>query len=285
MSLQVKKRMQAVTVSAKREQTGQRRAFWTTPRLRFVRVLGAQVLLAVGLLGLWELGVRLGWVDGFLFGQPSAIWTLVVKGLADGSTLHDVYITSSETVLGFLIGNSVGAVVGLLLWYWPFVHRVVKPFVVALGSIPIIALAPLVVIWAGTDLESKVLMSTISVVVPALLAAYEGAKNADPLKVNLLYSMSASKWQGFRMVVIPSSLTYIFAGLKLTVGFALVGAIIGEFISAKEGLGHAIFIAGSLYNIPRVFAALLATIVIALVFVYVVGRIERLLLPWRKVNN
>lgn len=87
------------------------------------------------------------------------------------------------------------------------------------------------------------------------------------------------------MIVVPSSLTYIFSGLKLTVGFALIGAIIGEFVSSSEGLGHAIFIAGNLYNIPKVFASLLATIAIALVFVTVVGKIERFLLPWRKLST
>jgi NitT/TauT family transport system permease protein len=254
-------------------------------RRRAVQVLLTQLVLVVGLLGLWEYGVRAGFVSGFLFGSPSAVWHFVVKGIADGSTFHDMYITSEETALGFLLGNAIGATIGLALWYSPFFERVVTPFILALGSIPIIALAPLVIVWAGTGLASKVLMSTLSVVVVALLAAFDGTRSADPLEMNLLYSMGATKWQVFRLVVVPSSLTHIFSGLKLAVGFALIGAIIGEFISSNEGLGHAIFIAGNLYNIPKVFASLLATIVIALAFVEIVGRIERLLMPWRRVSR
>ena len=254
-------------------------------RRRAVQVLVTQLVLVVGLLALWECGVRAGFISGFLFGSPSAVWHFVVKGIADGSTFHDMYITSEETALGFLLGNAIGASVGLALWYSPFFERVVTPFILALGSIPIIALAPLVIVWAGTGLASKVLMSTLSVVVVALLAAFDGTRSADPLEMNLLYSMGATKWQVFRLVVVPSSLTHIFSGLKLAVGFALIGAIIGEFISSNEGLGHAIFIAGNLYNIPKVFASLLATIVIALAFVEIVGRIERLLMPWQRVSR
>jgi NitT/TauT family transport system permease protein len=254
-------------------------------RVRAVRVLLTQVMLVAGLLGAWEYGVRTGIVNAFLFGSPSGIWTFLVKGITDGSIFHDMLVTSEETLLGFILGNALGATIGLALWYSPFLERVFSPFILALGSIPIIALAPLVIVWAGTDLTSKVLMSTLSVVVVALLAAFDGARNTDPLEMNLLYSMGATKWQVFRTIVVPSSLTYIFSGLKLTVGFALIGAIIGEFVSSSEGLGHAIFIAGNLYNIPKVFASLLATIAIALVFVTVVGRIERLLLPWRKLSS
>lgn len=254
-------------------------------RARGARVLLTQLVLVAGLLGAWEYSVRTGVVNAFLFGSPSGIWSFLVKGITDGSIFHDMLVTSEETLLGFILGNAIGATVGLALWYSPFFERVFSPFILALGSIPIIALAPLVIVWAGTDLTSKVLMSTLSVVVVALLAAFDGARNTDPLEINLLYSMGATKRQVFRMIVVPSSLTYIFSGLKLTVGFALIGAIIGEFVSSSEGLGHAIFIAGNLYNIPKVFASLLATIAIALIFVTVVGRIERLLLPWRKLST
>lgn len=254
-------------------------------RRRAVHVVLSQLVLVAGLLGLWEYGVRAGFISGFLFGSPSAVWHFVVKGIVDGTTFHNMYITSEETALGFLLGNAIGATIGLALWYSPFIERVMTPFILALGSIPIIALAPLVIVWAGTGLASKVLMSTLSVVVVALLAAFDGTRSTDPLEVNLLYSMGATKWQVFRLVVVPSSLTHIFSGLKLAVGFALIGAIIGEFISSNEGLGHAIFIAGSLYNIPKVFASLLATIVIALAFVEIVGWIERLLMPWRAVSR
>ena len=173
----------------------------------------------------------------------------------------------------------------MLLWYSRFVSRVVEPFVIALGSIPIIALAPIIIIWFGTGLISKVAMSTLSVIIVALVTSYKGATGVDPDQINLMRTLGASKFQIFRKLVVPASLTDIFAGLKLTVGFALIGAIVGEFMSSSEGLGHAIFKAGSLYIIPKVFAALVATIALALLLTFLVGQLERLLMPWRRIRS
>jgi NitT/TauT family transport system permease protein len=161
---------------------------------------------------------------------------------------------------------------------------VVHPFIIALGSIPTIALAPIIIIWFGTGLISKIAMATLSVVVVAVVTSYKGAIGVDPDQINLMRTLGASKFQIFRKLVVPASLTDIFAGLRLTVGFALIGAIIGEFMSSSEGLGHAIFKAGSLYIIPKVFAALVATIVLALLLTFVVGKVERVLTPWRRTD-
>jgi NitT/TauT family transport system permease protein len=204
--------------------------------------------------------------------------------VSDGSLWRDIYVTGLETLLGFLVGNFVGTVIGLSLWYSRFVSRVLEPFVIALGSIPIIALAPIIIIWFGTGLISKVAMSTLSVVIVALVTSYKGAVGVDPDQFNLMRTLGASKFQIFRKLVVPASLVDIFAGLKLTVGFALIGAIVGEFMSSSEGLGHAIFKAGSLYIIPKVFAALVATIALALLLTFVVGRTERRLMPWRRIH-
>lgn len=246
-------------------------------------VLACQVLLLVALLGAWEFVASRNQQTAFLFGKPSAIFGFLVEMWRDGSLFRDTYVTGLETVLGFVVGNVLGTVLGLALWYSRFVSKVVNPFIVALGSIPIIALAPMVIIWFGTGLASKVAMATLSVVVVALVTSYKGAMSVDADQVNLMRTLGATKSQIFRRLVVPASLTDIFAGLKLTVGFALIGAIIGEFMSSSEGLGHAIFKAGSLYIIPKVLAALVATIALALVLTFLVGKLERRLMPWRQI--
>jgi NitT/TauT family transport system permease protein len=247
-------------------------------------VLATQIVLLALLLGFWHRMTANNRQAAFMFGSPSAIAGFLWQMAVDGSLWRDSYVTGLETLLGFLVGNCVGTVIGLSLWYSRFVSRVVEPFVIALGSIPIIALAPIIIIWFGTGLISKVAMSTLSVVIVALVTSYKGAVGVDPDQINLLLTLGASKFQIFRKLVVPASLTDIFAGLKLTVGFALIGAIVGEFMSSSEGLGHAIFKAGSLYVIPKVFAALVATIALALLLTFAVGRIERLLMPWRRVS-
>jgi NitT/TauT family transport system permease protein len=245
-------------------------------------ILACQLGLLAALLGLWEFATASVKLNAFLFGSPSAIWGFLVQMWQDGSLVNDTRVTGMETLLGFVLGNIMGTLLGLALWYSKFVSRVVQPFIVALGSIPIIALAPICIIWFGTGLASKVAMATLSVVVVALVTAYKGAMTVDPDQINLMRTLGASKGHIFRKLIVPASLGDIFAGLKLTVGFALIGAIIGEFMSSSEGLGHAIFKAGSLYIVPKVFAALTVTISLALILTYIVGKIERLLTPWRQ---
>lgn len=252
-------------------------------RLRYgLSVLATQMLVLAAFLIFWEYATPKGSPAAFMFGSPSAIAGFLVQMAQDGSLWRDAAITGMETLLGFFMGNLIGTLIGLSLWYSRFISRVVQPFVIALGSIPIIALAPIVIIWFGTGLLSKVAMSTLSVVIVALVTSYKGAIGVDGDQINLMRTLGASKFQIFRKLVVPASLTDIFAGLKLTVGFALIGAIVGEFMSSSEGLGHAIFKAGSLYIIPKVFAALVVTIVLALVLTYLVGKMERLLIPWRR---
>ncbi len=241
----------------------------------------AQLALVAALLALWEWSTARGAASAFLFGSPSAIFGHLVRMFADGSVWGDAWVTGIETLAGFALGNVLGTAVGLLLWYSRFVSRVLQPFILALGSIPIVALAPIVIIWFGTGLASKLAMSTLSVVVVALVISYKGATGVDPDQVNLMRSLGATRHQIFRLLVVPASLTDIFAGLKLTVGFALVGAIVGEFMSSADGLGHAIFKAGSLYVIAKVFAELVVTMALALLLSGVVSRVERWLLPWR----
>ena len=256
----------------------------TRPRAKrgALGVLACQLGLLLLLLGLWELATGSAALNGFLFGSPSAVWGHLATMARDGSLARDTLVTGTETLLGFGLGNLIGTVLGLALWYSRFVSRVVQPFIVALGSIPVIALAPIVIIWFGTGLAAKVAMSTLSVVVVALVIAYKGAHAVDQDQTNLMRTLGASKWQIFRRLIVPASLGDIFAGFKLTIGFALIGAIIGEFMSSYEGLGHAIFKAGSLYIISKVFAALVATIALALVLTAIVGRVVRMLMPWRQ---
>ena len=254
---------------------------WSRLRITLA-VLATQIAILVAFLLFWEWMTASNRAFAFMFGSPSAIANFLGQMVRDGSLWRDTSITGLETLLGFFVGNLVGTLIGLSLWYSRFVSRVVEPFIIALGSIPIIALAPIIIIWFGTGLISKVAMSTLSVVIVALVTSYKGAVGVDPDQINLMRTLGASKFQIFRKLVVPASLTDIFAGLKLTVGFALIGAIVGEFMSSADGLGHAIFKAGSLYVIPKVFAALVATIALALVLTFLVGKIERLLMPWRR---
>ena len=170
---------------------------------RHALVLLVQALILIAFLAFWEFEAGKSKQSAFMFGSPSAIWSFLWKMILDGSLLRDIGVTGLETLLGFAMGNLIGTLVGLSLWYSLFVSRVVQPFVIAIGSIPIIALAPIIIIWFGTGLASKVAMSTLSVVVVALVTSYKGAIGVDPDQINLLRTLGARKPQIFSKLVVP----------------------------------------------------------------------------------
>jgi NitT/TauT family transport system permease protein len=203
--------MLARSVAGPAEGTPTRRA--RQRRRQGALVLACQAALLAGFLGFWEWIAAQDRQTAFLFGSPSAIAGFLVVMWQDGSLVRDTWVTGLETVMGFVMGNVLGTALGLSLWYSRVVSRVVQPFIIALGSIPIIALAPIVIIWFGTGLASKVAMSTLSVVVVALVTSYKGAMSVDPDQVNLVRTLGARKSQIFRKRVVPASLTDVFVGM------------------------------------------------------------------------
>ena len=174
-------------------------------RRSMLQVALCQLLLLAAVLGLWEWGTQGAGVNAFLFGSPGAIGAQLLAMAAAGSVWVDARATGLETLGGFVLGNLLGTALGLSLWFSRFASRVVQPFVLALGSVPIVALAPIAIIWFGTGFASKLAMATLSVVVVALVVAYKGALGVDPDQVNLMRSLGASRRQIFRLLVLPAS--------------------------------------------------------------------------------
>jgi NitT/TauT family transport system permease protein len=166
-----------------------------------------------------------------------------------------------------------------------FVARLVEPFIVAINSVPKIALAPIVVLWFGTGLVSKVALSVSLTAIVALIAAYQAAKDADTDLQSLLISMGADKHQVFFKAVVPSTLPSIIATFRINIGFGLVGAVVGEFISSQRGLGHLIYTASSLYDLNTVWVGLFTLMIMGFILYYVIDIVERVSLPWKQSNT
>jgi NitT/TauT family transport system permease protein len=257
-------------------------------RINFDTTLGRAALQAAAVIGFfaaWEIGVRVGWISAFLVGSPLGIFTLAFKMLASGELLSDTWYTLFEAILGFVIGTIFGSLLGLALWYSAFVARLVEPFIVAINSVPKIALAPIVVLWFGTGLISKVMLSVSLTAIVALIAAYQAAKEADVDLQSLLVSMGADKHQVFFKAVVPSTLPSIIATFRINVGFGLVGAVVGEFISSQRGLGHMIYTASSLYDLDSVWVGLFTLMIVGFILYYVIDIVERTSLPWKQANT
>jgi len=248
---------------------------------RHVWTLAFGLIPLVVFLILWQWAVAGDARLQFLFASPSLVAKRLAGDVWHSGLAYDFAVTGLETLLGFLLGCGGGSILGLGLWFSEKVAQTARPYVIALGSIPIFAVAPMMIIWFGTGLFSKVMMAALSTVVVATVQAYEGARNVDPDLIALMKTFRANKWQIYRKVVVPASLVWVVASYKLNIGFALLGAFIGEFISSERGLGHYILEGGGLYDVPKVLAGVACIVVLSLGMSFLIGVMERALLPWR----
>jgi NitT/TauT family transport system permease protein len=249
---------------------------------KYIRIY--QLVPLIAFLLLWEIIVRQESQLIFFFGLPSKIISYLYTKILDGSLLIDFSVTTIEALAGFILGNLIGILIGLGLWYSSTAFAISKPYIIAFGSAPIFALAPILVIWFGTGIFSKIMIAMLSTVFIALFQAYTGASEVSNDYLKLMKTFRATKTQTFRKVVAPSAIVWVISAFKINVGFALLGAFIGEFLSSNRGLGHLILVASGLFDISLVFCGVFLLIIIAIIFNFAIAKIE---IPLKRliVNN
>jgi NitT/TauT family transport system permease protein len=240
-------------------------------------LIAAQVGILVGAISLWEIGARVGWIDAFFWSQPSAIAQTMAIFFTTGDAWTDISFTFRSTLLGFLIGTTAGSLLGLSFWWSRNYAAIVQPYVICLESIPKLALAPLIILVFGIGLVSKVAVATALTLVVSTLTAYAGVKALDPDGEKLFYSLGATRLQVFRKLVIPFCMPWVISVLRVNIGLALTGAIVGEFIASQHGLGRAILYAGQTYDIALVWVAVLVLSTLAIVMYAAVSWLESVL--------
>lgn len=235
----------------------------------------------VSFLLIWEFVISTKDSRVFLFSSPSIIFYTFIENVKNGVLPNDFLITGQEVLFGFILGNFVGATIGLSLWYSERIANLTRPYIIALGAVPIFSIAPMMIIWFGTGLYAKVMVVAISTVLIAMTQSYEGARQVDSQQIKLFQSFGASKNQIFSKLIIPSSLVWLFNSLKLNVSFAILGAFIGEFISAEEGLAYRILKAMGTYDVALVLSAVICFVLLAFVFYLAIYLLERTLMKWK----
>jgi NitT/TauT family transport system permease protein len=245
---------------------------WSSPA-----IVAVQLAIFAGFVALWEVAVDFKMVDAFFWSKPSAIWATLIIFLTEGDAVTDIVYTFRSTLLGFVIGTSSGALLGMSFWWSRNYARIVQPYIICLESIPKLALAPLVVLVFGMGLASKVAIATALTIVVSTLTAYAGVRAVDKDQERLFYSIGASRWQVFTKLVIPSCIPWIISILRVNIGLALTGSIVGEFVSSEHGLGRTILYAGSTYEISLVWVAVFVLSALSMVMYVTVGWLEKLL--------
>jgi len=240
-------------------------------------IITTQLSILSGVIALWQVAADRGWIDGFFWSKPSAIYATLITFFTDGDAFIDIGFTFRSTIIGFLIGTAAGSMLGLSFWWSRNYAAIAQPFVICFESLPKLALAPLVILVFGMGLASKVAIATALTLVVSTLTTYAGVKAVDPDQERLFYSLGASRLQVFRKLIVPFCLPWIISVLRVNIGLALTGAIVGEFIASQHGLGRQILYAGQTYDIALVWVAVFVLSTLAVVMYVTVSWIESLL--------
>lgn len=239
-----------------------------------IKIIFSQILLLIGFIFLWEILSAKGIINSFLFSSPSAILSLLKQYLISGELFEHIYISVYETILGLIIGTSLGIIFAILLWWSKTLAKILDPFLIVLNALPKTALAPIFIIWAGTGIKGIVVVSISISLILTILSAYNYFINVDKEKIKMLKSFGASKWQILNKLVIPSNIVNIVNIIKINIGMSWVGVIMGEFIVSRAGIGYLVVYGSQIFKLDLVMMGVLVLAIIAYLMYQIVNFIE-----------
>ncbi|WP_416367235.1 ABC transporter permease [Paenibacillus sanfengchensis] len=245
-------------------------------------VLATQLLLLAVLIGLWELAGRLGWVDVLIFSYPSKVGGQIVKDVLNGELWPHLAVTVGETAVGFLLGTLIGTLLAVLIWWSPFLSRVLEPYMVVFNSMPKVALGPIFIVLFGAGFTAIVITTLSITVIVTTLVVYNSFNEVDDNLVKVIRTFGGDRRDVFMKAILPASFPAIVSTLKVNVGMAWVGVIVGEFLVAKIGLGYLIVYGFQVFNFTLVLASLVIIAVVATGMYQLVVYVERILLKERR---
>jgi NitT/TauT family transport system permease protein len=250
-------------------------AFLQRVKRRRHMILLSQFILVLLFFAIWEIAPRAHWVNPVLTSYPSAIWETFweLLGDPDNGILMHTWVTLKETIVGFTLSMLLGVGIAIMMWWWDFFYRVIDPFMVVANALPKIALVPIFYIWLGDEASIYAMAVAIAVFI-TILMVYSGFRETDANKVKLVRTLGANKWQILRKVVLPSNVPVMVAALKINVGLALVGVIVGEFQAAKAGLGHLIIFGSQVFQMTLVMTAIAMLAIISTVMYLAIMYLE-----------
>lgn len=253
-------------------------------RLRQWSVWGCRLALLLLFFGGWQISADRKWIDPFLFSSPSRIGEQILQLLQSGDLIHHVATTATETVIGFTVGTVSGIALATLIWASPFLSRVLDPYLVVINSMPKVALGPLFIVSMGAGFGSILAMGVAITVIITTLVIHSSFQNVDPDACKLARSFGATRRQLFVKIIFPACIPDMIAALKVNVGLAWVGVIVGEFLVSKAGLGYLIIYGFQVFNLTLVMMSLLIVAVLATVMYQLVAWLEHRLLRHRHLT-
>ncbi|MDO4170832.1 MAG: ABC transporter permease [Lachnospiraceae bacterium] len=243
-------------------------------RRRYV-INGCQIMLLVSLLFIWEFGTRIGWLNSFIFSSPSRILTTGYAMVKDGSLFYHIGITLFETLGSFLLITILSITVAMLLWWIPTLAKILEPFFILLNSLPKSALAPILIVWLGNNMKTIIITAISIAVFGSIINLHTGFMEISEDQLKLIRILGGNKIHCLRYIIIPGSIPLIISTMKVNIGLALVGVIIGEFLAAKAGLGYLIIYGSQVFKLDWVMMSIIILCLIAMLLYKLLHVLER----------
>ena len=247
-------------------------------RVNKIKLLIYQFILLISILVIWELLAYFGVINSFIFSKPSDIIKLLIEYIKTKEIFIHIKVSLIETLLGILIGSIIGILIAVLLWYFETLEKILNPFLNVLNALPKTALAPIMIIWAGTGVSGIVVVAISILLIITVLSTYNFFMNVDKEKIKMLESFKATKLQIFTKLIFPSNLQNIFSVIKINVGMSWVGVIVGEFLVSKEGLGYLIMYGGQVFKLDLVMMGVLVLAILAFLMNIIVEFFEKIII-------
>lgn len=239
-----------------KEISSERKEFLAKKKLKRNLVLITQISILLLFLTLWEILANKGVIDNFITSQPSRIFKTFIN-LGSNNILKHIIVTTKETVIGFLLGTSIGIFIAILLWWNEFLSKVSEPYLVVLNSLPKVALGPVIIIWVGAGTGAIIVMAIAISLIVTILENLNGFIKTDKELIKMAKTFNASKFQTLTKIVIPYNISTFINSLKINIGLSLVGVISGEFLVSKAGLGYLIVYGGQVFKLDLVMTSVL----------------------------
>ncbi|OOM42724.1 putative aliphatic sulfonates transport permease protein SsuC [Clostridium beijerinckii] len=245
------------------------------------KILITRILILVIFIALWQIAANLKWIDPFLTSSPTRVIESFVSLYEGGGLIKHIAVTCYETILGFSLGTILGALIAVILWWSPFVSKILDPYLVVLNALPKVALAPIIIFWIGNGIPAIIVIALLISVITTIIGVLTGFNEIDKEKIMLMNTFRATKIQILRYLIFPYSIPILISALKINVGLSWVGVIMGEFLVAKNGLGFLIVYGGQVAQLDMVMMSIVILSAIAFIMYEVVAIVENKLVKDR----
>ncbi len=245
---------------------------------RKILITLTQLLILITLIITWELLAHYKVINTFISSSPSKIINTIIDLHNKNNLYNHIWITTYETIISFGIGTLLGILIAVILWWNNFIYKVIDPYLTVINSLPKVALGPIIIIFFGANTNSIMIMALLISVIVTIITVYNGFNETELNKIKLLKSFNATKWQIFKMAILPSSYPTIISSLKINISMSLIGVIMGEFLVSKEGIGYLIMYGSQVFNLNLVMSGIIILMIVSIIMYKAVSYIEKILI-------